>query len=100
MFIGLGRFEIFIPGSASLKDKRRVIRPVTAAVRKKFNASVAEVDHQDLWQRTTIGVSCIAESTSHCVKMLREIERVVASTSAGEAEVIDSAMKVVAMEDL
>jgi uncharacterized protein len=100
MFVGLGRFEIFIPASASLKDKRRVIRPVTAVVRKKFNASVAEVDHQDLWQRTTIGVSCVAESTAHCVRVLREIERVVASTTAGEAEVIDSAMKVLAMEDL
>jgi len=100
MFVGLGRFEIFIPESTSLKDKRRVIRPVTAVVRKKFNASVAEVDHQDLWQRTTIGVSCIAESPSHCVKMLSEIERVVASTAAGEAEMIDSTMKVLAMEDL
>jgi uncharacterized protein YlxP (DUF503 family) len=100
MFVGLGRFEIFIPASASLKDKRRVIRPVTAVVRKKFNAAVAEVDHHDLWQRTTIGVSCIAESTSHCLKVLNEIERVVTSTAAGEAEVIDSAKKVLAMEDL
>jgi uncharacterized protein YlxP (DUF503 family) len=100
MFVGLGRFEIHIPASTSLKDKRRVLRPVTAAVRKKFNASVAEVDYQDLRQRSTIGVSCVAESNAHCMRMLREIERTVASVSAGEAELIDSTMKVLAMEDL
>jgi uncharacterized protein len=100
MFLGVGRFEIFIPASASLKDKRRVIRPVTSAVRKKFNVAIAEVDHQNLWQRTTFGVSCIAESNSHCMRVLREVERVIASASAGEAELIDSSLRIVALEDL
>jgi uncharacterized protein YlxP (DUF503 family) len=100
MFVGIGRYEIFIPASGSLKDKRRIIRPVTAAVRKKFNVAIAEVDHQNLWQRTTFGVSCIAESTSHCLTVLREIERVIGSTSAGEAELIDTSIRVVSLEDL
>ena len=41
MFIGVGRYEIFIPASESLKDKRAVLRSVTGAVRNKFNVSIA-----------------------------------------------------------
>ena len=100
MFIGIGRFELFIPASESLKDKRRVLRSVTGMLRAKFNVAVAEVDHQDLWQRAAVGASCVAESTGHCRKMLQEVEKAIARSVAGNAEIIDSSVRVVSLEDL
>ena len=100
MFIGVGRYELFIPSSRSLKDKRQVVRSVTQTVRKKFNVAVAEVDHQDLWQRTALGVSCLAESVSHCQRVLAEVERTIARTAIGSGEIVDREIEIVSMEDL
>lgn len=99
MYIGVARFELFIPASGSLKDKRQVVRSVSANVRNKFNVAVAEVDHQDLWQRAALGVSCVSESAGQCRKVLQEVEKVVGRSIFGRAEVIDRAVEVVDMED-
>ena len=99
MYIGVARFDLFIPASGSLKDKRQVVRSVSAAVRNKFNVAVAEVDHQDLWQRTALGVSCVSESAGQCSKVLQEVEKVVGRAVIGRAEVIDRTIDVVDMED-
>jgi uncharacterized protein YlxP (DUF503 family) len=57
MVIGVLRVEIFLPGSDSLKSKRKEIRSIRDRIRSRFNASVSEVDHQELWQRSTIGIA-------------------------------------------
>ena len=77
MYVGFARYDFLIPASGSLKDKRQVVRHVVGTLRNKFNASIAEVDFQDLRQRGAIGVSCVSESSFHVKKMLQEIERVV-----------------------
>jgi uncharacterized protein len=100
MFIGVGRYELFVPASGSLKDKRQVLRSVTMTVRKKFNVAIAEVDHQELWQRAALGVACVAESVSHCRRVLQEVEKVIARTTVGGAEIVDRSTEIVAMEDL
>jgi uncharacterized protein YlxP (DUF503 family) len=100
MFIGIGRFELFIPASTSLKDKRQVLRAVTGAVRNKLNVSIAEVDHQDLWQRTAFGVTCVSESMTHCRKVLQEVEKAIARGATDGAEIIDRSIVVVSEEDL
>jgi uncharacterized protein len=100
VFIGVGRFELFIPASLSLKDKRRVVKSVTATVRTKFNVAVAEVDHQETWQRAAVGVSCIAESMAHCRKVLQEVERSIARQMIGNGELLDTSVEIVSMDDL
>lgn len=100
MFIGVGRFEIFIPESRSLKDKRQVLRSVTSSVRNKFNVSIAEVEHQELWQRAAFGVSCVAESTGHCRKVLQEVEKAIGRAALDSAEIVDRSVDVVALDDL
>ena len=57
MLVALQRFDLRIPGCGSLKQKRHVVKSLTGAIRSTFNVSVAEVDHHDLWQRTTIAVA-------------------------------------------
>jgi uncharacterized protein len=59
MQIGLLTLEIFIPEAHSLKEKRYVLRSLKDRLRK-FNISIAECGHQDLWQRSTLGVVSIA----------------------------------------
>ena len=100
MFIGIARYELFIPASSSLKDKRQVLRSVTQNIRNRFNVAVAEVDHQDLWQRAALGVSCVAESTGHCAKVLQEVEKAIGRTVVGSAELVDRQVEFVAMDDL
>lgn len=100
MFIGVGRYEIFIPASRSLKDKRHVLRSITQTVQHKFNASIAEVDHQELWQRAAFGVTCVAESIGHCRKVMHEIEKAMARAALDGAEIVGRSVDVVAFDDL
>jgi uncharacterized protein len=100
MFIGVGRYEILIPASVSLKDKRRVLRSILGGVRHKLNVSIAEVEYQDLWQRAALGVTCVAESTGHCRKVLQEVEKSIGRAATDGAEIIGRTVEVVALEDL
>lgn len=100
MFIGVGRYELFLPDSGSLKDKRQVLRSVGDSVRRRFNVAIAEVEFQDLWQRAAFGVSCVAESAAHCRKVLQEVERSIGRTALGAAEIIARDVYVVSDEDL
>ena len=54
--IALLTLDIHVPHAQSLKDKRMVVRRLKDKLRSKFNVSVSETDHQDLWQRATISV--------------------------------------------
>src|SRR2546423_8623754 len=99
MFIGIGRFDLYIPASASLKDKRHVVRSVVTVVSNKFKVAIAEVDYHDLWQRSAIGVSCVASSVGHCRRILQEIEKTIARTATDGAEIVDRSVRIVAIED-
>lgn len=79
MIVGLLTIELHIPHARSLKDKRMVLRSLKDRL-KKFNAAVAEVEHQDLWQRATLGIVTIGDSTETVDRALAavadEVERV------------------------
>ncbi|MEX2556237.1 MAG: DUF503 domain-containing protein [Actinomycetota bacterium] len=75
MFVGVARFELRLPGCTSLKEKRSALRGLTGLIKQRFNAAVAEVDHQDQHQRATIGVSVIADTKFHVQRVLHEVER-------------------------
>ena len=60
MNVGLCVVEIHLATSHSLKEKRRVLRRIKDQLRGRFNVAVAEIDHQDLWQRATLGIVSIA----------------------------------------
>ena len=88
--------ELRIPMSESLKAKRRVIKHLTVGAHAKFNVAAAEVDHQDKWQRATIGYACISSTAFHAEKMLREIERFVRNDE--RVEVLDNFIDVTPWE--
>jgi len=60
MVVGVCRVELYIPESNSLKAKRKVIKSLKDRIRQKFNVTVAEIELQDLWQRTILGVAAIS----------------------------------------
>lgn len=59
MHVGVLHIELHIPHATNLKARRQVVQSIKAGLRNKFNVSVAEVDHQDLWQRAALGFACI-----------------------------------------
>jgi len=76
-----------VPESHSLKAKRAALRPIVDGLRHRFRVSVAEVDHQDTWQRAAIAVAVVAESDGHLREILTNIERHVAN--APDVELLD-----------
>jgi len=79
--IALLTLDIHIPHAQSLKDKRMVVRSVKDKLRTKFNVAVAEVEHQDLWQRTQLSVVTVGPDEAYLNQMLQhalaEAERTV-----------------------
>jgi len=73
MPIGLLTLEIHLPEARSLKDKRQVIRSLKDRLRNQFNVAVAELDHQDLWQRSVIGVVSLSGDAAHLEQSLRAV---------------------------
>jgi uncharacterized protein YlxP (DUF503 family) len=61
----------------SLKEKRAVIKPIVEGVRRRYQAAVAEVDHQDKWQRAAIGVAVVSARAGHAREVMDAIERFV-----------------------
>jgi uncharacterized protein YlxP (DUF503 family) len=80
-------FDLHVPESRSLKAKRAVVRPIVDVLRHKYRLSVAEVDHQDQWQRSAIAVAVVAESDGRLRQVLDQVERYVAG--APDVELID-----------
>ena len=66
-----------LPESSSLKDKRSVIKSVSARVRARYNVAVAEVDTQDSLGTITLGIACLSTSAGHAHEMLERAVRYV-----------------------
>jgi uncharacterized protein YlxP (DUF503 family) len=63
--------DFYIPGVASLKEKRSVLKRMTDRTKNSYNVSIAEIDHQDLWQRTTIALVATASSKDAAEREVR-----------------------------
>jgi uncharacterized protein YlxP (DUF503 family) len=73
MAIGLLTLEIHIPDSHSLKDKRQVLRSLKDRLRGRFNVAVAELDHQESWQRAQVGIVSLSNDAAHLEQSLRAV---------------------------
>ena len=92
MFIGCLQVELLIPESASLKSKRMVLNSVKQRLRNKFNVSVAEVDNNDLWQRTTLAVAMVANKRQFLNQALDQILNFIDDQS--QSEIIDHQIEI------
>ena len=73
MPIGLLTLEIYIPEAHSLKDKRQVLRSLKDRLRGKFNVAVAELEGQDSWQRSVVGVVSLANNAGFLEQAMRTV---------------------------
>lgn len=88
MYVGALHVELRIRGIRSLKEKRRVLKRIIAAVGAPHAVAVAEVDHQDLWQRADLGIAVVSESPGHVDRMLATIAKDLERRT--EIDVLDS----------
>ncbi len=77
MFCGLCKFELFIPQSGSLKEKRSVLNSLKDRIRNRWQASVAEVATQDLRQRGTLGIALVGTSPGALDAALEAMRRLI-----------------------
>jgi len=86
MIVGILVIEIMLYESASLKDKRLVVKSMKDRL-KKYNVSIAELDYQDKWQRSEIGIAMIGNQQGFVEKSLRQIFNHL--DQSGEYEIIN-----------
>jgi uncharacterized protein len=74
-FVGILTVELRFPEAHSLKEKRMFVRSAKQQLVNRVGASVAEVDHHDVWQRARLTVSCVARQAREAERLLDEAER-------------------------
>jgi uncharacterized protein YlxP (DUF503 family) len=95
-YVGILSVELHFPEAGSLKGKRKYVKSAKAQLQNRFGASVAEVDHHDLWQRTRLTMSCVARDYREAERLLDEAERYL---SGQEWEVGAREREVLALDD-
>ena len=78
MFVGSLELDVLLGDVRSLKQKRSLVRPVVAELRRRLEVSAAEVDHLDLHRRAMIGVAMVASDAAHVADVLDSAEQLVA----------------------
>ncbi|WP_031087437.1 DUF503 domain-containing protein [Streptomyces sp. NRRL WC-3549] len=78
MYVGTLSFDLLLGDVRSLKEKRSVVRPIVAEVRRKFAVSVAETGGHDLYRRAEIGLAVVSGDTEHLTDVLDRCERMIA----------------------
>jgi uncharacterized protein YlxP (DUF503 family) len=77
VYVGALELDVVFDAS-SLKEKRSVVRPVVAELRRRFAVAAAEAGHLELRQRALVGVAVVAPDAGHCGEVLDACERLVA----------------------
>jgi uncharacterized protein len=95
-FVGILSVELHFPESGSLKGKRKFVKSAKAQLQHRFGASVAEVDHHELWQRSRLTLACVARDHGELERLLDDAERYL---SGQEFELVATEREVVVPGD-
>ncbi len=82
--IGVLTLEMHIEDSHSLKDKRHVVQGLKERLRHKFNVAVAEIDGQDLWQRSVVAAVTVSGDHGYAAGVLQSVEKEAAAMLGGQ----------------
>ena len=77
-YVGILSAELHFPDNRSLKGKRKELLSVKAQLQRRFGASVAEVDHHDVWQLSRLTIACVARRHNELLGLLDGAERYLA----------------------
>ena len=95
-YVGILSVELHFPDSGSLKGKRKYVKSAKAQLQQRFGASVAEVDHHDLWQRCRLTVACVARGHTELQQLLDGAERYL---HGQEWELVRAERQLVSLDD-
>ncbi len=84
MKVAVLKMDIYLPGINSLKEKRRLLQSLIDRIDNDFNVAVAEVENQDLWQRSVLAVASVSGDSNYLEQMLSSIINVVDDTHGVE----------------
>jgi uncharacterized protein YlxP (DUF503 family) len=88
VIVGVMVWELHLPACQSLKDKRTIVKSLKDRLHNRFNVSVAETGHQDLWQRAELTAAVVSTDSRHAESVLREVDNLVAG--ADGARIVDT----------
>ena len=97
MFTGSLALDLLLGDVHSLKEKRSVVRPIVAELRRKYDVSAAEAGHLDLHRRALVGVAVVAADAAHVRDVLDACERLVAARP--EVEVLSARQQLFGQDD-
>ncbi|MCM3884840.1 DUF503 domain-containing protein [Frankia sp. R82] len=97
MWIATLSLDLLLGDVHSLKEKRSVVRPIVAELRRRFAVSVAETGQLDLHRRAEIGMAVVAADRGHCLEVLRSCEGLVAQRP--EVEILAARERVFTEDD-
>jgi uncharacterized protein YlxP (DUF503 family) len=86
--VGLLTIELYVPGITSLKEKRGVVKPLLARLRKEFNVSAAEIEDNDQLGHAVLGIACVSPSADYAQGLLTRAAESVAAWRL-DAELVD-----------
>ena len=79
MYVAVQTWDLHLEGCQSLKDKRSILQSLKADLRRKLNLSVAEVEHQDLWQRAGLACAAVGSDRRVVEEILRDADEMIES---------------------
>ena len=94
-YVGILSAELHFPEAGSLKGKRKFVKSAKAQLQNRFGASVAEVDHHELWQRARLTLSCVAREHRDVEALLADAERYL---NGQEYELVRAERDIVALD--
>src|SRR4029453_5946254 len=95
-YVGILTVELHFPEAGSLKGKRKFVKSAKAQLQNRFGASVAEGDHQDLWQRAALTSACGAREHNEAARLL---EGAVRYLNGQEYELVSAEKEIVTTDD-
>ena len=97
MWIGWVEFDVLLGDVHSLKEKRSIVRPVVAELKRRFDVSASETGLQDQYRRALIGAALVAPDHGHLREVLDAVERFVAARP--ELELLSARQREIHSED-
>lgn len=92
MLVGTLRVELYLPGTSSLKEKRFILKSIKTKIRNKYNVSIAEVDFQEKWQRSCLGIACVSNNRRFLDTTLAKVLNAI--TRENRLEIIDQTTEI------
>jgi len=89
MIIGLIVLDLHLPHARSLKEKRMALNRIRDRIRQRFNAALAELDFQDVWQRARLGIVTLNSQKSMVDGQLQAVLKDVERSFEGETVVVE-----------